>query len=336
MAQPADRFEELLVADADPLARVGLVRDVDAHRPGDVAKAQEPAAQAEPGRDDGRGLRGEREVEGSGVQHREQRGHPGRQRFRRTEPDQRQVSGMALRQVGGPAFPPLIQVGQGIDRRRPRAQRVVRAGQQFGAPGGHSGPRVQQRHLVLAPVELRVQRRQVGDLQRDRDERRGRGEIGDRLLRGSHVGAVGSEHRRTRKVERGPQAFGGERPHQQHEPQVEERQPGEQLGHQDGRRLPGEPPVAALVVGHRGRHHVVDTIHDLVHPPGQPAADQPRHDDRHDHGSPRRLRISRAYDAGLGGGSRGPVAPGRPLTDPQRPGDFGAFIPALHGVASEG
>jgi hypothetical protein len=60
---------------------------------------------------------------------------------------------MALGEVGRPALPVLVQAGQRVDRRGARAQSVVSAGQQLRPPGRDTGPRVQQRHVVLAPVE---------------------------------------------------------------------------------------------------------------------------------------------------------------------------------------
>ena len=139
---------------------------VDTHRPSDLVEAEEPAAQAQPGRYHRRGARRQREEQRGRVEHGEQRGHPRRQRPGRAEPDKRQVGRVALRDVGRPALPPLVQVGQRVDRRHARSERVMGAGQQFRSPGRHAGPRVEQRHLGLPPVERGVQRRQVGDLQR--------------------------------------------------------------------------------------------------------------------------------------------------------------------------
>src|SRR6516162_11937086 len=83
---------------------------------------------------------------------------------------------MALRHVRGPAFPPGVQLGQRIERRYARAERVVRAREQFRAPVRDTSPGVEQRDLGLPPVEGGIERRQVADLQGDHDQAGGRGE----------------------------------------------------------------------------------------------------------------------------------------------------------------
>src|ERR1700678_416700 len=94
LKQPVHRLGELLVGEGDLARRFGLAWHLDAHRRRDPVEALEPAAQAQPGRHGRRGLRGHREEQRGGVHHGEQRGHPGRQRPGRTEPDKGQVGGV--------------------------------------------------------------------------------------------------------------------------------------------------------------------------------------------------------------------------------------------------
>ena len=135
LAHPGDRLEELAVGEADRRFRVGLLGNVDAHGPGDPVEAQEPAANAQPRRHFRRRLGGQRQEQRGGVQHGQQRGHPGRHRLRGAEPDQRQVSGVALRDVGGPALPLGVQIRHGVQGRHVGAQRVMGAREQLRAPG---------------------------------------------------------------------------------------------------------------------------------------------------------------------------------------------------------
>ena len=65
-------------------------------------------------RQDGHGR--QREVHGGGVEHGQQRDHPGGERAGRAEADERQVGGVALGDVGGPALPVAVQVGQPPER----------------------------------------------------------------------------------------------------------------------------------------------------------------------------------------------------------------------------
>ena len=105
--------------------------------------------------------RAHRVVQRGRVHHGHQADQPAARRNRGTEPDQPGVVGVALRHRGSPALPVRVQRRQLVHRVEP-----VVAGEDLGTPGRIPRPRLQQRHLGLAGGELRVERRQVGDLER--------------------------------------------------------------------------------------------------------------------------------------------------------------------------
>ena len=155
--------------------------------------------------------------------------------------------------------------------------------QQFRAPGRNTAPRVQQRHLGFPPVERRVQRRQVGDLQRDDHQTGRRGQEHDhRRHRSGWHGEAQGEQRGPGVDEGGHHATGGERPQHEGEPDIGNSQPYGQLEHQDRRCLRGEQPVTVFVFGDVLDRQVVGTVDNPVHVPCQPAGDQPRHNQRPD------------------------------------------------------
>ena len=126
---------------------------------------------------------------------------------------------MAFRHVGRPALPSGVQIGQGVEGGHARPEGVVGSSQQFGTPGGDTGPGVEQRHLGLPAVEGPVQGRQVGDLQRD-DDQAGRGgdvdnDLGSAARRDREPEG---EQRRARECERRCDAARYERPEQERVP----------------------------------------------------------------------------------------------------------------------
>src|SRR5258706_9911626 len=65
---PGDGVEEFLVGQGDALVRVRCLGNLQAHRPGDLGEADEPAPQAEPGRHLWSNLRRKREEQGRPTQ----------------------------------------------------------------------------------------------------------------------------------------------------------------------------------------------------------------------------------------------------------------------------
>ena len=194
---------------------------------------------------------------------------------------------MALRHVGGPAFPLGIQIGQRIDGRDARSQGVVGPRQQLRPPGRNAGPRVQQRHVGFPPVERRVQDRQVGDLQGDdhqagsggnEHDRRGCRAGRNREPEGEHRGPGDGEGRRNAALL--------ERPQQQHVAEEGDPQPGDQLREQDRGSLGGKHLVTPPVIGDGAGYEPEHPVHAPVHPPCQPAADLAGHDQGPDDAGP--------------------------------------------------
>src|SRR5215469_13219569 len=89
---------------------------------------------------------------------------------------------MALADVSGPPLPVCVQVRQRVDSGYAGAECVMRAREQLWSPARKACPGVQQSYPGLPPVELRVQRRQIGDLQGDSDDADQRGDVKNGLL----------------------------------------------------------------------------------------------------------------------------------------------------------
>src|SRR5258708_35545485 len=79
---------------------------------------------------------------------------------------------MTLGDVRREPLPLSEEVRERVDRRRARSQCVVGPGEEFWSPGRDACPGVQQRDVGFAPVEGRIEGRQVRDLQRE-DEQTG-------------------------------------------------------------------------------------------------------------------------------------------------------------------
>ena len=206
---------------------------------------------------------------------------------------------MALRHVGGPAFPLGIQIGQRVDGRDARSQGIVGPRQQLRPPGRDAGPRVQQRHVGFPPVERRVQDRQVGDLQGDDHQAGSGGDEHDR--RGCRAG----RNREPEGEHRGPGDGEGrrnaallERPQQQHVPEEGDRQPGDQLREQGRRGLGREHQVTPLMLMDGAGYQLEHPVHAPVRPPCQPAADRAGHDQGPDDAGPRREHERQADGGG--------------------------------------
>ncbi len=226
---------------------------------------------------------------------------------------------MALGYVGCPPFPGRIQVRQRVDGGDAGAECVVRACQQLGTPARRAASRIQQRDLVLPAVERGVQRRQVGDLQRDGNDPDQRGDVEDGLLRPA-AGNIRADLPQARPggAERRSDTAVDERPEDQREADKEHTQPGDDLAEQQCRGLRRQDPVpSAEVTNWRGDQHV-DTGHQPINLPGQPARDRPGNDQRADHAA------CRGDDEGNAHGSRDVTCSQRndhvsPRPGPRRP-----------------
>ena len=129
-------------------------------------------------------------------------------------------------------------------------------GEQLRPPGRLAGPNRQERHVGLAAVEGVVERRKIGDLQRDDDQARRRGQKIDRHSASPARGGEPKGQQRGARLPQCPAELAGLRPQQERETEEVEEEPAPQLGSQDHRGVDGAVPAPALV--RRG------------HAPGQP------------------------------------------------------------------
>ena len=190
---------------------------------------------------------------------------------------------MALGDVRRPAFPVAVELGHGVQRRGAGAERIAGSGQQFWPPRRCASPGVQQRDLVFTPIEGCVQRRQVGDLQRDRDQASHRGRVEDRSLKKSmRIGRAERPQCRPDRPERGTDAV-GRWPDQQRVADVEGPQPDRQLAEQDDRCLARHDPVAPPVTGYGPDDQPENSVHGTSHQRRQPTPGFARHYDGCDH-----------------------------------------------------
>jgi hypothetical protein len=164
--------------------------------------------------------------------------------MRRAEDHEHGIVRVALGDVGRPLLPLGVQLREVVDD----VDGLVPA-QDLGPPRGRARAALQHRHERLAPVERGVERREVGDLQRDHDQAGESGEHVDGRRRGlAGPGEAEREERRARLLERRQKRHVLDRVEDQRVAEQERRDPGHEQRQQRDGALEDEDVVLLVVV----------------------------------------------------------------------------------------
>ena len=272
----------LVPPDRDRVVRVRVRVVGDLEEVGDRAETEVARSDAELGLHVAADLDGGQHERGP-VQDCARGRHPGIVRMRRPEEGEGGVRGVRLLDVDEPSLPfgpHLVDLGQALEPPVPPDH----------LQGGRRRSRadLERRDADLATREGAVERRQVGDQQRQQEQAEGRLDEDqggrDHVLRS---GEPEREQRRARQVEGRQPALLFDRPEDHREPQQDQGEPGRQRGDQGDGGVRTEAPIPAPVVHTRPRDQTEDPAERDEHRPRDPRGRRAGQDHRLDRGADR-------------------------------------------------